>query len=127
MKMSESIRFYRENAGMRQLDLGQHLGVSAQAVSKWELGKAEPDRECIEKMCNLFGIDSDTLLGISLPSFSEITKSLHRPSVEPSEDEQQLLSLYRQLNASGRDKLMDYARDLSENDRYTKDTQSKAT
>lgn len=63
MKISENIRYYRERAGMYQSDLGKYLGVSAQAVSKWELGKAEPDSTSIIKMCALFGISSDELLG----------------------------------------------------------------
>ena len=61
--MAANIRRYRELADMYQSDLGKALGVSAQAVSKWELGKAEPDGECILKMCKIFGITADELLG----------------------------------------------------------------
>lgn len=63
MEMAANIRCYRERAGMYQTDLGKALGVSAQAVSKWELGKAEPDRDSILKMCSIFGISADELLG----------------------------------------------------------------
>ena len=66
MGLSENIRLYREKAGMYQSDLGKALGVSAQAVSKWELGKAEPDSDSIIKMCQLFGITSDILLGTDI-------------------------------------------------------------
>ena len=64
MGLAENIRFFREMRNMYQSDLGQILGVSAQAVSKWELGKAEPDQDCIVKMCRLFGITSDQLFGL---------------------------------------------------------------
>jgi len=66
MSMAENIRYYREKAGMYQADLGRELGVSAQAVSKWELGKAEPDKTCIEKMCRLFDVSADRLMDISI-------------------------------------------------------------
>lgn len=63
MDMAMNIRYFRERANMYQADLGKALGVSAQAVSKWELGKAQPDRDSILKMCGLFGITADQLLG----------------------------------------------------------------
>lgn len=63
MKLADNIRYYREKADMYQSDLGKALGVSAQAVSKWELGKSEPDWKSLTKMCQLFGITSDQLLG----------------------------------------------------------------
>ena len=66
MSLAENIRFHRERVGMYQSELGKALGVSAQAISKWELGKAEPDQESILKMCELFGISADQLLGRGL-------------------------------------------------------------
>lgn len=64
MGLAENIRYFREKKNMYQSDLGHYLGVSAQAVSKWELGKSEPDQSCIVKMCQLFEISSDQLFGI---------------------------------------------------------------
>ena len=63
MALAESIRFYRERAGLYQSDLGRMLGVSAQAVSKWERGKSEPDSTCIMKMCQLFECTVNDLFG----------------------------------------------------------------
>lgn len=68
MSMAENIRYYREKAGLYQTELGKKLGVSAQAVSKWELGKAEPDKTSIEKMCRLFGVTADRLMDIFIDS-----------------------------------------------------------
>lgn len=64
MGLAENIRLFREKKNLHQSDLGRYLGVSAQAVSKWELGKSEPDQSCIVKMCQLFEISSDQLFGI---------------------------------------------------------------
>ncbi len=38
MNLSEKILYCRKKAGMSQLDLADALGVSRQAVSKWETG-----------------------------------------------------------------------------------------
>ena len=38
MKLSEKIMYYRKRAGMNQEMLADRLGVSRQAVSKWETG-----------------------------------------------------------------------------------------
>lgn len=38
MNLSEKISYCRKKAGMSQLDLADALGVSRQAVSKWETG-----------------------------------------------------------------------------------------
>lgn len=64
MAYGDRIRMFRERNKMFQSDLGKALGVSAQAVSKWELNKAEPDSESITKMCELFDTDANELMGI---------------------------------------------------------------
>lgn len=61
--MPNRIREYRERANLYQSDLGKALGVTAQAISKWELGKAEPDIPSILKMCDMFSVSADELLG----------------------------------------------------------------
>ena len=63
MRIHANIRYYREKSGMLQSDLGKLLGISAQAISKWEVGRSEPDIESILKMCDLFNITADELLG----------------------------------------------------------------
>ncbi len=39
MKLSEKIQYYRKKAGMSQDALAELVGVSRQAISKWELGE----------------------------------------------------------------------------------------
>lgn len=63
MALSDNIRLYRERAGMYQSELGRILGVSAQAVSKWEVGKSEPDQASILKMCQIFECSANQLFG----------------------------------------------------------------
>ena len=60
--MGERIKELRKNAGMTQEDLGNKIGVSAQAVSKWECGSV-PDTELIPKIADCFGVSIDALFG----------------------------------------------------------------
>lgn len=60
--LSEQILKKRKEAGLSQEALAEQLGVSRQAVSKWETGEANPDIAYVMRMCEIFGISSDVLL-----------------------------------------------------------------
>ena len=64
MELYERIALARKQAGLSQEQLGEKLGVSRQAVSKWETGQTNPDIAYIVEMCRLFGVSSDWLLGV---------------------------------------------------------------
>ncbi len=63
--LGKRIAEYRKSADLTQKDLGDRLNVSPQAVSKWENGQAEPDASTIKKLCEIFRISTDELLGIA--------------------------------------------------------------
>lgn len=52
----------RKQKGMTQEDLAQQMGVSAQAVSKWENDISCPDIAALPKLCTILGITADELL-----------------------------------------------------------------
>ena len=62
MTLGERIALARKQAGLSQEQLGAQLGVSRQAVSKWESGQTNPDVAYITELCRLFGVSSDWLL-----------------------------------------------------------------
>ena len=62
MDMGERIALLRRQAGLSQEQLGDKLGVSRQAVSKWEGGQANPDLQYVMALCRLFEVTSDYLL-----------------------------------------------------------------
>lgn len=104
MGMPENIRIYREKNGMLQSELGKKLNVSAQAISKWELGKAEPDSGNIAKMCDMFDVTADELIGrIS----AEQARAL-KDSFGLLMDEKRILQLYRELTDEGKAKVFEY-------------------
>ncbi len=62
MKMNEKIYDCRKKAGLSQDALAERLGVSRQAVSKWEIGSAQPDLDNIVALAKVFGVTTDWLL-----------------------------------------------------------------
>lgn len=62
MKLGEKLQRLRKARGWSQEKLAQQLGVSRQAVSKWEVDAAQPDVQNILQISNLFGVSTDYLL-----------------------------------------------------------------
>ncbi len=62
-KISETIAEHRRALGLTQEQLGARLGISGQAVSKWEKGESMPDILLLPDLCDIFGISVDELLG----------------------------------------------------------------
>lgn len=54
----------RKKHGLSQEELADQLGVSRQAVSKWERGEASPDTDNLIELARIYGISLDELLGL---------------------------------------------------------------
>ena len=63
MKLGETILNYRQQRGLSQEKLAEQVGVSRQAVSKWEVGDASPDTDKLIPLARALGITVDELLG----------------------------------------------------------------
>ena len=62
MSIGNRIKEYREKAGMTQKEVAEILGVEAKAVSKYELGLAEPNIESLRRLADTFKISVDELI-----------------------------------------------------------------
>lgn len=62
MKLNEKIAYYRRDRKLSQEELAAQVGVSRQAVSKWELGEAAPDIGKLLALAKAFGVTTDHLL-----------------------------------------------------------------
>lgn len=60
--IGERIAKYRKAKGMTQEDLANQLGVSSQAVSKWENDISCPDISLLPQLCRVLGVTTDELL-----------------------------------------------------------------
>ena len=61
--LGKEITKYRKKLGMTQEALAQTLGVTNQAVSKWELDQSCPDIQLLPQLADIFGITVDELFG----------------------------------------------------------------
>ena len=66
MILADKIADLRKKNGWSQEELANQLGVSRQAVSKWESASSIPDLDKIVKMSLIFGVSTDYLLKDSL-------------------------------------------------------------
>ena len=76
LNIGESIRELRRINGKTQEALANSLGVTAQAVSRWEAGATYPDMELIPSIANFFEVSIDSLFGYSGERESRISAIL---------------------------------------------------
>ena len=62
MIMAEKITMLRKRNGWSQEELAEKLGVSRQAVSKWESGASDPSTTNLMALAKLFGVSAEDLL-----------------------------------------------------------------
>lgn len=91
MILADKIIELRKKSGWSQEELAEQLGVSRQAVSKWESASSIPDLERIITMSRLFGVSTDYLLKDEMegesPSPVELpVNSLRQVSMEEAND-----------------------------------------
>lgn len=62
MELKDRIAAVRKAAGLTQEQLGELLGVTRQAVSKWESGQTTPDAATIAALCEKLHVSADYVL-----------------------------------------------------------------
>ena len=66
LTLGDKIKELRKRDGRKQEDLANALGVTNQAVSRWEANGGYPDMEMIPAIANYFGITIDELFDFNL-------------------------------------------------------------
>jgi transcriptional regulator with XRE-family HTH domain len=61
--LPEIIKTLRAEKGISQASLANILGLSQQAIAKWETGNSEPDSDMLDKLASFFNVSVDYLLG----------------------------------------------------------------
>lgn len=61
----QRLKQLRKEMGLSQKSLSEHLGVTQQAVGKWETGRSSPDPATLARLAELLETSADYLLGIS--------------------------------------------------------------
>jgi len=81
MRFEEKIVELRKQKGLSQEELAEQLGVSRQAVSRWELGQTLPDIPNLLQLCELFGVSVDYLVRdeeLTIAKSEQNTKTIAR-------------------------------------------------
>lgn len=72
MKFNEKLALLRKQHGYSQENLAEKIGVSRQAVSRWEAGDTTPEMALLAELCNVFGVTADYLIQDSAESENDI-------------------------------------------------------
>ena len=109
--IGENIKKISALKGIRQVDIAEHRGVSQGSVSNWIKGTNSIDIENLAELCRFLGVSLDQIYGVT-----PIT-----PEVTLSSEETELVSLFRMLNADGRNLSMNTIRTFAGNPAMLKD------
>lgn len=61
MTLREKLIVSRNKAGLSQMELANQLGVSRQAVSRWESGDTTPTMDKLKTLARIYGVSLDWL------------------------------------------------------------------
>ena len=88
--LGKQIKIMRITKDLTQKQLADMLGVGSYIVSNIEKGRTEPDIETIKKLCVIFDITSDELLGIE------------------TENQRLQVKIYNSFNGNGNNNKIDF-------------------
>lgn len=98
--MGQIIKRLRKERGLTQESLAERLGITFQAVSKWETDAGMPDVSQIVPLANAFGVRTDVLFGLEGRDeggeVQEIIRSAYR-LIDGPNDRDGLLRCYQAL------------------------------
>lgn len=93
-----------EMKNMTQSELGEKLGLSQKAISKYVTGKSQPSLDTLERICSI--------LDVNINSFFNLNKN---HSTQPqNKDELEILEYYQSLNARNKAIIKDLLKALQE-------------
>lgn len=62
MTLGQNLKKYREEKGIKKVELERHLNKSKGVVTKWENGESRPDADTIAEICRFLDITPNILL-----------------------------------------------------------------
>ena len=64
LMIGDKLKKLRRNRDLTQEEVAAHIGISYQAISKWERGDGYPDITMLPTLANYFGVSIDELIGM---------------------------------------------------------------
>lgn len=81
MDFAQHLQALRKQAGYSQEQLAAQLGISRQAVSKWESAQGKPELDKLKKLAELYHVSTDAILsGEVPPSLPPAPREAKKPS-----------------------------------------------
>lgn len=134
MTIGENIKRIRKEKGLTQKALGDKCGLADSAIRRYELGGANPKIETLRKIANALGVSLFQLTDGDYSSFTpeELRNDFLKAATplnefqkmavaKATEEENNLLGNYRQLNTEGRQEAQKRVQELTEIKRYTEE------
>ena len=111
--VGQRIKQERERRGISQYRLSKMSGVSQPTISAIEAvdQTRSPAVDTVEKIARALGCQVSDLMGEAAPGVKEYTQDIR-----------QLLEIVQRLNVLGVQKVIEYASDLADNEKYIRET-----
>ncbi len=120
MGIGKRLKEAREKAGLTQEELGRMVGVTGSSITNYEKETSHPKEPVMYALIDALRVEPNFLFQdcVHLPQ-----KEKSPGVAEDAPGEEQIISLYRELNTEGQEKLLDYADDLVASGKYIKSGQ----
>ncbi len=104
-----NLKYLREKKGLSQSELAKAVGMTQQAINKYENQSTEPDIDTLKKLAAYFGTSIDFLVGNTdiERKYEAVTKS------DLNTEELMMMEAYRDSEPKYRDILLDLIRKLN--------------
>lgn len=117
--LSRNLRTFRTQCSLSQLQVANALGIDRSTYSCYEIGKTQPHPNVLLRLAHLFNVSVDELLSEmgdrmrnSTENYYPVNQSVAMSQLKKSE--QDLILLFRQLDASDQLEMVNHAKTLLE-------------
>lgn len=109
--VAEALKSLMDKREMSVPDLSIRTGIPKSTLySMLKKQTNQVNLECLKKLADEFGEDISIFCGIEE----------YQPPIKLSDEERILLTIFRKLNSSGKERFSQYARDLGDNEKMLK-------
>lgn len=117
---SERLRLLRKANALTQKEVAKQLNIDRSTYAYYETDKTRPDYDTLQRLCRIFGVNLDYILGgemdpsVGIPLRNKGTTHEDRNVTlsELTRDEIAILTIYRQLDGMEKNAFMQYALQL---------------
>ncbi len=92
----------KKHSKFSQQEMADMLNISRSTYTYYETGKSEPGQEKLKKICDILGVDFNTLLGYTEEGITALVASddsKSEPVVALTPNEEKLILAYRSMNS----------------------------